>query len=51
MKICNIRRGKGNRQHILYAEIRSEDGELLVAASLEYCVMWINRYIGYEEEQ
>lgn len=36
--ISHIRRGKGPRFSIVYAHIHAEDGTLLVAATLEYCV-------------
>ncbi len=35
--ITNIKRGKGNRKSIVYAEIRNSKGSLLVSATLEYC--------------
>lgn len=34
--ITNIRRGKNERQHIIYAELRDEQGELVIAATLDY---------------
>lgn len=37
-KIVSIQQGKNERSHITYAQIRSDDGRLLVSATLEYCV-------------
>ncbi len=36
--ITNIRRGKGDRSQYIYAQIRDKNNELLVAATLDYCV-------------
>lgn len=36
--ICNIRYGRDDHAQHLYAEIRTKDGQILVAASLDYCV-------------
>lgn len=36
--ITNIRRGKGDRNVYVYAEIITANGELLVSALLDYCV-------------
>ncbi len=37
-KIVNIRRGRGDRKHFIYASIVDKEGGLLVSATLEYCV-------------
>lgn len=34
--IKNIRRGRGNRSHIMYASLYSDSGELLISATLDY---------------
>lgn len=36
-KICNIRRGDGERNKYVYAEIRDANDNLLVSADLDYC--------------
>ncbi|MNF74927.1 hypothetical protein D3C85_631910 [compost metagenome] len=38
--ICNVHRGKKEqgRDHIIYAELRSKSGELLISATLDYVV-------------
>ena len=35
--ICNIRRGEGERNKYVYAEIRDVNDNLLVSADLDYC--------------
>lgn len=44
--ITNIRRGKKeqNRQHITYARIMSKNGEMMVNATLDYCVAVMKKY-------
>lgn len=37
-QIVNIRPGKGARSHILYGELKSKTGELLIGATLVYIV-------------
>lgn len=37
-RIVDIHRGTGRRSHIIYAVLRSENGELLISATLEYIV-------------
>jgi len=37
-QIVNIRRGKGRRENIIYAQLRSADGELLMSATLDHIV-------------
>jgi hypothetical protein len=38
--IKNVHRGKKsqNREHFIYADLYSEDGELLISATLDYIV-------------
>ena len=37
--ITNVCRGKDERNHMLYAEVRSiDDDSLLIAATLDYCI-------------
>jgi hypothetical protein len=36
--ITNVRRGKGTRSNIIYANLVAADGELLIAATLDYIV-------------
>lgn len=36
--ITNIRQGKNDHALTTYAEIRSSDGQLLVAATFDYCI-------------
>lgn len=35
-KIVNIRRGKGARRNIIYAELRDENDGLVISATLDY---------------
>jgi hypothetical protein len=35
-KIVNIRRGKGNRNHIIYANLVNAKGETMISADLNY---------------
>ena len=37
-KITNLHRGEGRRRHFIYAQLVAADGELLVAATLDYIV-------------
>ena len=41
-RIVNIRFGKENRSHILYANLVDKDGGLLIAATLDYIVEVLN---------
>lgn len=34
--ITNIRRGKNERRHVIYAELRDEKNELVISATLQY---------------
>jgi len=34
--ITNIHRGKGNRRHIIYAELCDNKNELVISATLDY---------------
>lgn len=36
--ITNIHRGQGNRFQFIYATITSKTGEILVSATLDYCM-------------
>lgn len=36
--IVNIRQDKNERHSVIYAELRSVEGELLIAASIDYIV-------------
>ena len=43
--IVNIRHGEGLHSHRIYAEIRDENNELAVSATLDYCVKWIKEHL------
>jgi len=34
--IVNIRRGKGNRSHFIYANLVDKDGNIIISATLDY---------------
>lgn len=38
MKLVGIRRGKKPHEHIIYAQIKYNDGELAVGATLAHCL-------------
>jgi len=41
-KIVNVRKGKGERERFIYAEVRDAvSNELCVTAELSYCANWI----------
>ena len=41
--ITNIHRGKGAREHIVYANLVGRDGTLLISATLQYIVEKLTR--------
>jgi hypothetical protein len=41
--ISNIRRGKANRSHIVYANLRNKDGTLIISATLDYITKELER--------
>ena len=43
--ITNIRRGKGERCNLIYANVVDQDGKLCVSALLDYCVNWVKENI------
>jgi hypothetical protein len=43
--ITNIRRGKGERSHLIYANVVDQDGKLCVSALLDYCVTWVKENV------
>jgi hypothetical protein len=46
LKIVNIRAGKGERAHLIYAELRDAvTNELLVNATLDYIVARVNEML------
>jgi len=46
--ITNIRKGKGNRSHTLYAQLRDENNELVISATLDYVVMALKDILSKE---
>ena len=48
--VVDFRRGKGSRQHIVYAHIKSKDGELLVAGTLDYCIAVLKERLPQNEQ-
>jgi hypothetical protein len=46
------RSGKGTHRDSVYGEIRDQDGELCVSATLEYCLNWLaERHQEYNTNQ
>jgi len=43
--ITNIRRGKGTRRHIIYAELRDNNNGLVISATLDYIEQRIRELI------
>lgn len=43
--IVKIRRGKGARSGIIYANVENQKGELCVSATLEYCTDWVKENV------
>lgn len=42
-RIVNIHHGTGARSNIIYAEIRDDNDNLIVCATLDYIVDWLKR--------
>lgn len=38
VKLTKIHRGKNGRERFVYAELTEENGDLLVSATLDYCL-------------
>lgn len=54
-KITNIRRGKGNREKYIYAELRDENDVMIISATLAYIQSRVNEmsrddYKGFGNE-
>lgn len=48
--IKNIRRGHGDRSHLIYAELRDSEDRMLICATLDYITSEVGRYFPIEKE-
>jgi len=48
--ITNIRRGKGVRRHLIYAELRNDKNELIISATLDYIEQRIKQLLPTPKE-